>query len=339
MLNNLKKYSKKQILTTFGVACGVLLLVLGYWRYSTIYPSTDNAYVGANIIHISPQVSGQISEVYVENHQQVKKGQLLVIIDPRLYQATVSQRQAEVTLAGQYITSSQSHIKAAEADLVQRESEYDLAKKNAARILPLVKKGIVAATEGDDATNKVQVTKAAVAQAENQLNQIKEDLGETGAANAKLQQAQANLADAKLDLEHTHIYAPATGVLINFDLRKGTVVSAQRPFALFDIVEDGHWWVDANFKETELERIRPNQPAKIEVDIYPDIVFEGVVEAISVGSGAAFSLLPPENATGNWVKVTQRIPVRIRFINPDPHYPLRVGASSTVTINTTKLRQ
>lgn len=326
-------------MSTVGVTCVVLLLILGYWRYSTLYPSTDNAYVGANIVHISAQVSGQITEVYVDDHQVVKKGQLLLIIDPRPYQATLMQRQAEVTMAEQYISSTENHIKAAEADVKQRQSEADLAQKNAARILPLVKKGILPATDGDDAINKVQVSKAAVVQAQSQLNQIIEDLGETGDANAKLQQARANLADAKLDLEHTHIYAPASGVLINFDLRKGTVVSAQRPFALFDIVEDGRWWVDANFKETELGRIRPNQPATIVVDIYPSVEFDGIVEAISVGSGTAFSLLPPENATGNWVKVTQRIPVRIRFVKPDPHYPLRVGASSTVTIDTTKLKQ
>lgn len=148
-------------------------------------------------------------------------------------------------------------------------------------------------------------------------------------ANQNLQKENVN--QAKLNLEYTDVATPVTGQVVNLSLRVGDKVQIGQP--LFSIVDHTEFWVDANFKETEIAHIKPGQRASIVLDLYPSHEFEGVVESISAGSGAAFSLLPPENATGNWVKVTQRIPVRIKITNVDQaHFPLRLGASATVSV-------
>jgi membrane fusion protein (multidrug efflux system) len=150
----------------------------------------------------------------------------------------------------------------------------------------------------------------------------------------QLRAASAQLDKATHERVRTHVTAPGSGWVTNSNLRPGSIVQAGTP--AFALIEDGHWWVDANFKETDLARIKPGQPATIRLDMYSGTKLDGVVEAISAGSGASFSVLPPENATGNWVKVTQRFPVRIRITGtPDPDKPLRVGASADVSIDTT----
>jgi membrane fusion protein (multidrug efflux system) len=148
--------------------------------------------------------------------------------------------------------------------------------------------------------------------------------------------AQAQLAKARLDLEHAVMHAPEDGWITRFDLTPGTVVTPGNP--LFAIVVAGSFWVDANFKETELRGVRPGLPATVVVDMYPDHVFHGRVESLAGGTGAAFSLLPAQNANGNWVKVAQRVPVRVSVDDPDPAYPLRVGATATVTVSFADVR-
>lgn len=151
-------------------------------------------------------------------------------------------------------------------------------------------------------------------------------------AMASLQLSKASLVQAELDLRNSKIFAATNGYISNMTLRAGNVVSAFQP--LFVIISNEQYWVDANFKETELANIKPGQAADIIVDMYPSHVFKGVVENISGGSGTAFSLLPPQNATGNWIKITQRVPVKIRILNLDSQYPLRIGTTATVTVDT-----
>lgn len=197
-------------------------------------------------------------------------------------------------------------IAQAEAQLAMSQADLADAQIIATRVLTMVKKKYEAAQEGDTAVAHLNKAKAAVAL------------------------AQANLDQAHLNLSYTHILAPTSGWIANATLRVGSVVSANQP--LFALISDTEFWADTNFKETSLEKIRLGQSAIIKVDMYPDHPFKGVVESISGGSGTAFSLLPPENATGNWVKVAQRVPVRVHILNMDPRYPLRIGTSSTVTI-------
>lgn len=306
-----------------------------YWRHNKLYPSTDDAYVNAHVINIAAQVTGPVIKTYVQNYQLVEKNQPLFDIDPTPYSLAVQKAQAALALAQQKVAGEQAAVKAATAQLAARQEELVLAEQNAKRILPLVKSNHIAKTEGDKIREQVKVARSAVKEATENLEQAKQTLGATGDSNADIQNAQAVLAQAQLDLQHTHVVAPEAGRLINFSTRVGDMIDAS--VDLFSIIEQTTWWVDSNFKETDLLRIRVGQPATVLVDIYPDHMFKGIVTDISQGSGSAFALLPAENATGNWVKVTQRFSVRVQIQDVDPNYPLRVGASATVKIDTSHL--
>ena len=159
---------------------------------------------------------------------------------------------------------------------------------------------------------------------------VDDSVAKLGTWVGSVQMANALVAQAKLDLQHTKIVAPANGWIANLSLRAGNVVEANQP--LFALVSDEEFWIDANFKETQMDRIRPGQRVDIVIDMYPSKKFSGVVESISPSSGNAFSLLPAQNASGNWVKVTQRVPVRVKVLALDSNYPLRVGATASVKI-------
>ncbi|MBS1222391.1 MAG: HlyD family secretion protein, partial [Proteobacteria bacterium] len=195
----------------------------------------------------------------------------------------------------------------------------------------LVAKGSASQDEGGSAEQARQDAQDALTSARAELAAAKAARGALGARNAAIAEARVALDRARLNLAYTRISAPADGVVGDFDLRPGSYLDAGNP--LFALVESEEVWVDANFKETALPRIHPGQPATVTVDLLPGRTFRGEVEGLSPASGAAFSLLPPENATGNWVKVTQRFAVRVRILHPVPE--LRVGASAEVRIDTT----
>ncbi|WP_309567488.1 HlyD family secretion protein [Coxiella-like endosymbiont] len=196
-----------------------------------------------------------------------------------------------------------------------------------------MKKQFVSRAEGDLAIKNLDVAKAALTAAKKQLQELIVKRGQINDRNAQLRLAKAAIKKSRLDLEYTHVVAPADGFIANFSLRRGDNVNSYQ--VLFALIEDKVWWATANFKETQLENIRSGQSATIKIDMYPDQVFLGHVVSISEDSGTSFSLLPPENTSGNWVKVTQRFPVKILITDQKPNYPLRLGASSTVTIDTT----
>lgn len=176
------------------------------------------------------------------------------------------------------------------------------------------------------------VAKQAVSAAQDNLQEAQAKLGKTGDKNALVQAAQATLAQATLNLQYTNVIAPADGQLAKWTLQPGQTVTAYA--SLFSLVEDKDWWAIANMKETSLNRVRIGQKAIVYVDMYPSHPFHGIVKSISPGSGSSFSLLPSENATGNWVKVTQRFPVHVEIQHPDAQFPLRIGSSCTVSIDT-----
>lgn len=326
-MSNVAKKQPVLLLALIAVIC----LMYGYWVYRGFHPSTDDAYVQANVVTMAAQVSGPIATVSIQNHQSVKKGQLLFAIDPTPFQLEVNAARAQLKLSSQNAAAAEDAVQVASANVTRLQAELLNTQKNTGRILILSQKGIMSTASGDNAIAQQNVNQAALAAAQSQLKEAQQQLGDIGMQNAQVQAATARLAKAQLDLAHTQIIAPADGILVNFNLRPGTMVEAGTP--LFTLVENQAWWVDANFKETDLKQLRPGETATIVLDLYPDHTFKGIVQGINVGSGAAFSLLPPENATGNWVKVIQRFPVRVDIQNPDPRYPLRIGASSTVTVN------
>jgi membrane fusion protein (multidrug efflux system) len=301
-----------------------------YYDYDVRHPSTADAYVGMHLVYMAAQVSGPVLELPVRSNQAVKAGQLLLAIDPAPFELAVHQAEARLQEARDALAAADATVAAARARVAAAQATWREADRHAVRIRDLVAKGSASKDAGDaaeqarlDARDNLAAAKAELAVAEAQR-------GAAGDANAAVKAAEAALGRARLDLRHTRIVAPADGILGELHLRPGSFVTAGRE--LFALVETGEVWVDANFKETDLPRIRAGDPARVTVDLLPGRTFEGEVESLSPASGVAFSLLPPENATGNWVKVTQRFPVRVRVLDPVPG--LRVGASAEVSVDT-----
>ncbi|MGH6737348.1 MAG: efflux RND transporter periplasmic adaptor subunit [Methyloceanibacter sp.] len=322
------------------VILGVLLAatvigVLGYWRYAELYPSTDNAYTGADIVRVAPQISGAVAHVYVKDDDKVASGDPLFDLDPAPYDAALRNARAQFDSAANSAGTAADALKNAAVALEEKRAALDAA---------IAKYREAEGAQAEDAPPSQQLTNSLKAwhdamqafdeaAAAFRAEQDKELVVTT--PTVQLRAAAAQLDKATQHRVKTYINAPASGFVSNVRLRPGSVVQAGTP--AFAVIEDGDWWVDANFKETDLARIKPGQPATIRLDMYPGVKLEGVVESISAGSGATFSVLPPENATGNWVKVTQRFPVRVMITSEaDPDRPLRVGASADVTVDTTK---
>lgn len=319
----------------YGLWLGFMAAMIGaslfYWRYEALYPETNNAYLRANVIHVAPQVAGKVQSVSIVENQHVSKGQPLFTIDPAPFVLAVQKAQANLQNTIQNVHALEMNVQVANAQLEKAQADLTINTKNADRIMSLVRKGKASTQEGDTINASLEVAKANYQAAQKEVERAQTLLGQLGDNNAQIQVARAELAQAKLNLSYTRVEAPASGIVTQVTLREGDTVNPNTP--QFSLVEDGSWWVDANFKETALAHIQPQQQAEIQVDMYPGVAFKGVVESISPGSGAAFSLLPPENATGNWVKVTQRFPVRIRITQLDNKHPLRIGASCRATVS------
>ena len=325
------------------VLAAVVILIGGglswWWEHGKTYPSTSDAYLGANILSVAPQVAGSVSEVAVAEHDYVKAGDVLFRIGPDALVAALNMAQADFDQAtqaagatGSDVTAAAAQVNNADAALRQAQIDYDRNDK-------LLKLGDVAQEALDQATAARDQALAQKQAAEAALAAARDQLGASGTQNATVRAALAALTEARLNLDHATVLAPADGWVANLTLRPGSYVTPGQP--LFALVEDGDWWVDGNFKETDLQRIRPGQPATLSIDMYSGTEVKGTVESIGAGSGAVFSLLPPENATGNWVKVTQRFPVRIKLDETpaDKAFQLRVGASVTATVDTSGLGQ
>ena len=310
--------------------------VFAYWQYAAVYPSTDNSYTGADIVRIAPLVAGPVAEVYVTDDQMVSKGDPLFDIDPTPYDAALRGARAQFDAAlnasgtaGEHLKTAAEEMETKRVALMEAFGAYRDAEKDASAPSGASDRGTQQALEAvhqaqDDYARAHKAFSAA---------QDKEMVVTT--PTAKLRGAAAQLDKATEDRVKTHVVSPGDGWVANVRVRPGAVLAAGTP--AFPLVEAGNWWVDANFKETDLARIRNGQPASIRLDMYPGYKIDGTVESISHGSGAVFSVLPPENATGNWVKITQRFPVRIKITGPnDPDRPLRAGATATVTVNTTE---
>jgi len=319
----------------------VLLLIAGlsvggfrYYQHEKAHPNTDDAYIQAHITYIAPRINGQVKKINVTNMQHVHKGQLLFSIDPKPMQIALNKAQADLANTKQQVEAAKAEVQTAKSLVAQRQAELTDIRAQYQRTETLVKEKLYAAQQGDTVTRQLKVANSALASAQSQLAEASAKLGNLGDANASIRAAKAAVTQAQLNVTYTQVYAPADGYLVNFKLNPGDSVTAYQQ--QFSLVEDHQWWAQANFKETDLSRIKAGQRATITVDMYPHHHFTGIVSKISSGSGSSFSLLPPENASGNWVKVTQRFPVKVQLTHLDKHFPMRLGASCTVTINTTK---
>jgi membrane fusion protein (multidrug efflux system) len=324
-----QRFSTRQLA---GAAVVAAVVVAGglYWLLSPASVSTDNAYVNAPVVNVTAEVSGPVATLAVQDNQRVRSGDLLLQIDPRPYQIAVDQAEASLALARQGVNQGDAAVQAAQADVVQDRSTLAQARADAARAHELAPKGFLSQADVERADTAVRTDTAQLQSSEAKLAQARAQLGRTGDANENVKAAQAAVAAARLKLELTRIVAPFAGTVSNLSLQPGSMVQAGLP--LFAVIGNDRVWVDANFKETQFRRLRPGLKAEIRVDMYPNRVFHGTVQSISGGSGTAFSLLPPQNATGNWVKVTQRVPVKIVIDDADPRMPLRIGTSADVKV-------
>ena len=323
---------------TLMIAGPLLLIILGlwYWMHTERYQSTDNAYVFANQVSVTPQVSGRVIAVPVSQNQAVTPNQVLLKIDPTPMQLALDQANAALKTMADKIRSQQQQLRAAVAELNAAQANVAYMRRDVQRKTNLEKRDVVPAARLDDlktslvmAQQKTMALKAQIAQIEAQLGGNPFGAVEQQAA---YQQALAVRDKAALELSYATISAPAAGVVTEVDVKPGDVVTAGRP--VFALVMSGKRWVDANFKETQLTHVHVGQKADISVDTYPDHSWEGTVISIAPGTGSVFSVLPPENATGNWVKVVQRIPVRILIDTKAGGPDLRAGMSAEVTIDT-----
>jgi membrane fusion protein, multidrug efflux system len=351
----------------FGVLTVVVLVLgLGYFVYwfaiGRTHVSTDDAYVNADSADITPQVAGQVIKVLAQDTQPVTKGQILVQIDPADAKVALDQAQAELDqatrkvngyFANEQALSGQVAVRAADitradAQIMSAQSDLDRARTELGRRQRLAQSGAVSGDELTQAENAAHVAEAALAQARAAKIQAQANRGAalgtqavntaliSGAAvaeNPEVTAARSKVAKAQLDYDRTTLRAPFDGVIAKKNVALGEQVQVGAP--LMQVVPIGRAYVDANFKEVQLRHVRLGQPVTLTADIYGSgLKFHGRVAGVAGGTGAAFALIPAQNATGNWIKIVQRLPVRVS-LDPDElkTHPLRVGLSMKAVID------
>ena len=338
---------RRRRLLAFLVVTIVLLGGGGFswwYFYARFYASTGDAFIDARIVRIAPQEAGRLIDVPIDSNTSVKPGQLLARIDPAAAQAAYDQAKAALTGAEAGVKAANARLEEARTNITQSESAYQAAQvtaendqKTLSRLQGLKENSgnsAVSQQQIDDAGTQARAATAAAARAKTAVASAKAsaDAATAGVAQAEagVAQARAALEAAKVSLDHLTIRAPVAGQIVQLNVDKGSYV--QPGEQIMALVPD-HVYVTANFKETELSRIQPGDPVSLRVDAYPNVPFHGKVVSIQRGSGEAFQLLPPQNATGNYVKVVQRVPVRISIEGPDlSKYVLGPGMSVEPTV-------
>jgi membrane fusion protein (multidrug efflux system) len=313
-----------------------LLAVAGayFWLTSGQSVSTDNAYVSQNKISVSSEIGGMIIEVAVRENQQVKAGDLLFRIDPEPYRIAIDQANAEIANAQAKVTTMEMTADTMGADIQTARRALAFAQSNLERERALMTRGFNTRARMDAAENAVNEARGRLSDAQAEAVRARAQLATGSIApgvNPGILSAQTRREQAMLQLRRTEVRAPSDGVVSQADrLQVGQMMVAGLP--ALSIVANQSSWVEANFKETDLNHMRVGQRATLEFDAYPDIELTGHVASIGAGTGSEFSVLPAQNATGNWVKVTQRVPVRIVIDEPSPR-PLLAGLSTHVTVH------
>jgi membrane fusion protein (multidrug efflux system) len=307
------------VLAVLGIAALAIIGYLVWLVYFHPYETTDDAFVDARSFSLASKVSGYVADVPVTDNQHVVAGDVILRIDPRDYQIALDQANGQADVAKAAITSADAQIAAGDAAIEEAraqqnsaEAALQYAKDEATRQQQLVKSGTGTVQTAQQATSTLKQSEASLAQAQASVtsalkNKAASEAQKTSAV-ASLHQAQAQVEAAQQNLKYTTIVAAQPGRVVRLSGAKGQFLDAGQSISMF-VPDD--IWVTANFKETQLTDMRPDQPVDVSLDAYPDHVLKGKVASVQPGSGTAFSLLPPENATGNYVKVTQRVPVKI----------------------------
>ncbi len=348
-----KAWVKRVLLAAVAVAAlaGATTYGMSYYSYSQTHESTDDAFIDAHVTPVSPRVAGHVQRVLVKDNQEVHAGDLLVELDPSDFQAALdaaagklSAAQADLLAARSQVVQAQAGVTTAEAQVAQAQADevakaaesqragQDLTQYSAAN-----KNGVVSAielskvqTDARTAQANLDAAHKIVAAAQAQVAQANATVaareGQVAVAQAQITAAQAAVETARLNLSYTKIVAPTDGRITKKSVEPGMYVAPGQLPGLFALVQPDVW-VTANFKETQLAHMKPGQAVEVKVDAYPGVKFSAHVDSIQQGSGAYFSLMPPENATGNYVKVVQRVPVKITFDRPDQQHLIGPGMS------------
>ena len=306
-----KALSKKRYI--FLLICTIALSFFA-WLYFSSFETTDDAFIEGHIIRVSPKVSGIISKLHIKDNQHVKKGDLLIEIDDKDFKVRYEQAKAAYEMALYKQKAARAAETAADVDL-------QLAAQDLRRYEELYKKGAVSQQELDKARSKYEQTSANLTSAQENVFSLKKNK----VADADLKKLKAAMEQAKLELSYTKIYAADDGKITNRSAEEGAYIHTGAP--LFSLVPDERW-ILANYKETQLEHIREGQKVDIKIDAYPKLKLKGIVDSIQASTGAKTSMFPPENAVGSYVKVVQRVPVKIIFTEKlDPQYSIEPGMS------------
>jgi membrane fusion protein (multidrug efflux system) len=316
-----------------------LALLIGGYFYVTggAVMSTDNAYVQADMVGVSTDVSGLVKEVDVHDNQQVAKGEILFKLDPQQFQLALDRANAQLASTGDDLRALQASYRNMQAQIDQAQKDVDFNMVNFQRQESLIANNFTPKATYDAAKNTLQSAQQKLASLQQQLAGLAANLN--GDPNApienhpKYRDAVAARDEAARQLAHAVVHAPFAGIVTNVpSLQPGQYLAASA--TAFNIVSTAHVWIEASPKETELTYVRPGQKATVEVDSYPDARWTGTVDSISPASASSFSLLPAENTSGNWVKVVQRIPMRVSVANAPGKPQLRVGMSVELNIDT-----
>ena len=384
--SNPRQKSRRRFIIILVVAILIAGALLFYWR-STFYEDTDDAQVNGHLIQVSSRISGNVINVPVQENQLVKAGDVIVELDPKDYQTTIAQDEANLTAAesnlesarvnipvtsvnsgtnissaaatlsqsGDSVLQAEHQLEGNRAAVAQADANYTKAKLDVERYTPLVQRDVISKQQFDQAVATARADEAALDQAKQNVSaseanvrmaqdkvvqtraqlryaqtgpdQVKIQRAKADQAAAQVEQSKAELAQARLNLSYTRIVAPVDGIITRKSVEVGQNVSVGQNMTT--LVSLNNIWITANFKETQLEHMRAGQPVKITVDAYGGRSYDGVVTQLGGATGSVLSLFPPENATGNYVKVVQRVPVRIdlKDKNEDQDLSLRPGMS------------
>ncbi|MGZ6211643.1 MAG: efflux RND transporter periplasmic adaptor subunit [Candidatus Binataceae bacterium] len=319
-----------------GLAIVVGAVVAGLYvlRLYYVYPRTDDAYVRANVVGIAPHVSGPIVELPIHDNQYVAKGALLFVVDPRPYQAALERAEANLALTNLQIDALQDAIRSAQARQQQLAADAAYDKQYLDRIVPLLSRHFVTANDVFNARSRLAAAQASVDSARSEVRKAHNELGQYGDFNARRKAAAAALYNAKLNVQYCYVRAPFDAYVTNLNIAVGQYANEGRQ--VVSLVDNRQWYVMANFRENFLDHIRPGMRVEVYLLSYPNRRFIGRVQeagwALHQENGATVAGLPQVEPTLNWVRLSQRFPVRIVIENRDPQRPFRMGQTAVVTV-------
>ncbi len=325
-----------------GAALLILLILIlagsifGYLRYrhSIMFVKTDDAYIKGDIYPVSFKTSGKVKEVFIRENIEINKGDLIATLEPEDYELNIKTAGNKLSEALSNVQASKAQIEQAKANIKAIESQLELAEIERKRAETLYSKESIPKQKLDQAITQEKVLTSQLMSAKKVLDTA---IASLKTSEEKVKTSETALENAKLIRSYCNLYAPTKGIVTKKNIQEGQVVQAGQPVCAIVPLGADSLYIEANYKETQLKRVKAGQKVKFLTDVDKSVVFEGEVESIAPGTGVVFSLFPPENATGNWVKIVQRVPVKIK-INKDQKgiELLRLGLSVTCVIDTTK---